>query len=111
MPAVLPGIVGVTAIIYTASSSELAVKGKIPWLSTLGFLFPEHCYFFIFISLDNSAENLHLSGRFAFLFGMLLASCPYFSLLLCTLERWEGRCQNGLISSKGQLREMVGLQA
>ena len=86
-------------------------KGKISWLSMLGFLSPEYCYFFVFISLDNSAEHFHLTTRFAFLFGVLLVSSPYFSLLLCALERWEGRSQNGLISSKGQFGERVGLQA
>lgn len=82
----------------------LELAGNISCLSVGGFLSHEHCYLLIFFYLDSSSEN-HLSSGFAFLLGILLDFYSYFSLLPCTLERWECRCQNGLISSKGQFRE------
>lgn len=106
-PVVWLGFSHVTAHIDTSLTHHPLGAGRareIVHAPLLRFLSCEHCYLFILFSLDNSSEN-HLSSRFAFLLGMLLDFYSYCSLLSCTLERWEWRCQNGLVSSKGQLRE------
>lgn len=64
-------------------------KWQISWLP-VGFS-SEYCCIIIFIYLGSFAENLHLSSRFTFLFGMLLVSyLPIFFFIAMHFKKVGG---------------------